>query len=106
MPSVVMISPRLPGEREEEGYFEEGEARCVKSEVSIMWTWRGEFVRLAAQLAESVRDDYENQRRRNAACSISRAEVKERFLLHVSLDAEVRKQINVWDGSFAKCMRR
>ena len=52
MPSVVMFSPRLPGKREKEGYFEEGEARCVKSEVSIMWTWRGEFVGLAAQLAE------------------------------------------------------
>jgi hypothetical protein len=36
MPWVVMFSPREPGESAKEGYFEDEEERCVKSEESMM----------------------------------------------------------------------
>jgi hypothetical protein len=35
-PSVVIFSPREPGESAKVGYFEEGEERYVKREESIM----------------------------------------------------------------------
>jgi hypothetical protein len=55
-PSVVMFSPRDPGERAKEGYFEDGEARWEKREESIMCTCRGDEVGAVAQLRRSVFD--------------------------------------------------
>jgi len=53
-PSVVMFSPNEPGESANEGYFEDEEARWVKSEESIICTCRGEEVGAVAQLWKSV----------------------------------------------------
>lgn len=50
MPEVVIFSPSEPGERAMEGCFEEGEARRLKREESIMCTWRGEELGVVAQL--------------------------------------------------------
>jgi len=48
-PSVVIFSPKDPGERAKEGYLEDGEARWEKREESMMCTWRGEEVGAVAQ---------------------------------------------------------
>ncbi len=45
-----MFSPNEPGDRAKEGCFEEGEARRLKTEESIMCTWRGEEFGVVAQL--------------------------------------------------------
>lgn len=52
MPSVVMFSPKEPGDGAKEGCFEDGVARWVKRDESIMWTCRGDVVAFLAQLEE------------------------------------------------------
>lgn len=50
----MIFSPKEPGESAKEGYFEEGEARWVKREESMICTCRGEEVGVVAQLWKLV----------------------------------------------------
>ncbi len=47
-----MFSPKDPGESWKEGKLEEGFAREVNREESMMWTWRGFLDGVMSQLGE------------------------------------------------------